>query len=173
LSENYQRYPVEMELYLRCAGQLLPDLIASILEELGFRVWVNKGKANGVDLKIFDEDNLLFVAEVVNWSPFSYMSIKRKNSIVSNLERYNCGRIFVFTTMKNEDMLDDFAGRGISTIKIGYQLLPGDYYDFFARKNRVICRKMVSEETREDVKSKITRFLRSLMILPDLDPLTV
>jgi hypothetical protein len=163
MSEDFdRRYPVGQSTYLQNVGRLLPQRIASILRELGFTVWINEGQSNGVDLKIFDDNNnLLVVAEILNWSPYSELSNKRKESIISNLLHHSCRRLLVYTTMKNESILEDLSSNNVSVLKIGFQILPQEYYDFFCRKNQITLRRAASAEATEHIRSLLTQCLRS------------
>jgi len=166
LSDNL-RYPDEQYDYCQNVGRLLPQIIARILGDLGFRIWVNKEQNNGVDLKVFDEeDNLVFVAEIINWSRFSIMPEGRRSWIISNLSKFDCRRVFIYTTFFNENILDDFCSKGISLLKIGYQVLPEEYYQHYERKGETLSRRTDSEETKQDISSKIIHFLQSSGILP-------
>ena len=163
MSENSRRYPIEKHRYLQCVGKLFEHRIGQIFEELGFKTEIAKGQSNGVDLKVYDnEDNLILVAELVNWCPYSKPNIQRKDNVVSNLSQYHCKRFFIYTTMKGESILDDLRLHDVSLIKIGYQILPKYFYDFYARRNQVILRRIDSRETRQNIKSKIMDFLQTL-----------
>jgi hypothetical protein len=165
MSEDSGRYPDNQREYCQSVGRLLPAIVAAILRDLGFRVWVNEGQSNGVDLKAFDKkDNLVFVAEITNWSSFTRMSEERKNWIISNLSQYECNKVLIYTALENESILSDLSFYGISLLKTGYQVLPENYYEHYARKNQVIRRRIDSEETRENIKSKIENYLRNSQI---------
>ena len=162
MSENSARYPDEQHKYCQSVGRLLPNIIGLALRDLGFKVWVNPDQSNGVDLKLYDkEDNLVLVAEIINWSSYSEMANNRKRSIISNLSEYNCRRVLIYTTLKNEGVLDDLGSNEISLLKIGYQVLPETYYQFYAKKGQVCRREIDSEETRQDIRSKMVNFLQS------------
>jgi hypothetical protein len=163
ISVNYKRYPVDSKRkYLQSLGKLLPHRIGQIFQELGFRSWIAKGQSNDVDLKVFDDkDNLILVAEILNWSSHSRMSEIRRNWIINNLSRYNCHRLLIYTVFENEKILDDFDDYGFSLLKIGFQLLPKSFYNFFVRKNQVENRKRDSRVSKQDIKSKIIEYLQS------------
>ena len=154
------RYPVKRKAYTQSVGKLLPHRISQILQELGFKTWINRGQTNGVDLKVYDNgNNLLWVAEILNWSIGSLLSEKRKNCIIENLLCHNCKKVLIYTNFKNENILENLSNRGISLLKIGYQLLPKYFYDFFKAKDEIISRKIDSKETKEDIRRKIIEFL--------------
>lgn len=162
MSEDSRRYPIEMHRYCQCVGRLLPHRIGQILKELGFRTWVRSNQSNGIDLLVYDsEDHPIVAAEVLNWSSHSEMSIKRKNSIIDNLSKFNCIRLLLYTTLKNERILDDSSIYCISLLKLDYQLQPLSFYNFFAKKNQVEYRRADSREVIEHIRSKITHFLQS------------
>jgi hypothetical protein len=166
MSENSARYPDEQKEYCQSVGRLLPNIVGLALRDLGFKVWVNPDQSNGVDLKLFDkEDSLVLVAEIINWSSFSEMSKNRKTCIITNLSEYDCRRVFIYTALKNEGILDDFYTYGIFLLRIGYQVLTKPYYEHYAKKNQVIHREIDSEEIRKDIRSKIANFLSFIGIL--------
>ena len=90
--ENFEkRYPIKRTSYTQSVGKLLPHGIGQIFQELGFKTWINSGQTNGVDLKVYDnQDNLLLVAEILNWSIGSLLSEKRTALM----------RIYYVTTVK-------------------------------------------------------------------------
>jgi hypothetical protein len=162
LNDYSDRYPIERSRYFQSVGKLLPHRIGQIFRELGFGSWIAKGQSNDVDLKVFDDkDNLILVAEILNWSSHSRMSEIRRNWIISNLSRYNCHRLLIYTVFENEKILGFFDDYGISLLKIGFQLLPKSFYYFFARKNQVENRKRDSRVSKQDIKSKIIEYLQS------------
>jgi uncharacterized protein YqjF (DUF2071 family) len=162
LSEDSGRYPVKMPRYCQSVGRLLPHRAGQIFKELGFRTWVRPDQSNGIDLSVYDnEDHLIVAVEVLNWSSHSEMSIKRKNSIIDNLSKFNCRRLLLYTTLKNERILGDSSIYGISLLKLDYQLQPLSFYNFFAKKNQVEYRRADSREAIEYIRSKITHFLQS------------
>lgn len=178
MSEDFdRRYPIEKYRYYQSVGKFLPHRIGQIFQELGFVSWIAEGQSNDVDLKVFDDkDTLILVAEILNWCPYSGLSERRKNWIITNLSKYNCKKILIYTVLKNEDILDYFAVSGISLLKIGFQLLPKSFYDFFVRKNQIEFREIDSRNSRKFIKSKLIEYLRSSgieFVFFDIDELTV
>jgi hypothetical protein len=165
LSGNSERYPIERSRYFQSVGKLLEHRIGQIFQELGYQTKISKGQSNGVDLIVFNEDGLILVAEVLNFSIRTNLSNSRKKSIISNLSEYNDRRLLIYSCLANETILDDLGLYGISLLKIGYQLQPKWFYDYFAERNKIVLRRADSEETRKDIKSKITNFLSSIGIL--------
>jgi len=156
-----RRYPIERTRYTQSIGKLLPHRISQILQELGLKTWINHGQTNGVDLKAYDsEDHLILVAEILNWSPVCVLSHKRKNNITNNLSRYNCKKLLIYTCFKNESFLEDLRSYRISLLKIGYQILPRHFYEFYLKRNQVESRRVDSREIKEDLKSKIAEYLQ-------------
>ena len=156
-----RRYPIERTRYTQSIGKLLPHRISQILQELGLKTWINHGQTNGVDLKAYDsEDHLVLVAEILNWSPVCVLSHKRKNNITNNLSRYNCKKLLIYTCFKNESFLEDLRSYRISLLKIGYQILPRHFYEFYLKRNHVESRKVDSRRTKQCIKSKIVEYLR-------------
>jgi hypothetical protein len=162
VKNSKRRYPIERTRYTQAVGKLLPHRIGQIFREKGFTSWIAQGQENDVDLKVFDDEgNLIIVAEILNWTKVSLLSEKRKNCIIRNLTAYNCNKVLIYTVFKNEYTLRDLQNHGISLIKIGYQLLPKDFYNFYAKKNQTESRKIDSKETKENIKSKIIEYLQS------------
>jgi len=164
-----RRYPIKKSEYARAVGRLLPHRIAQILEELGltenvgFEVRVNCSQANDVDLKIFYRGNVILVAEILNWSPRSRLSNKRKNSITKNLLKYNCVRLLIYTVLDGHS-IEYFTKKKICLLEIGYQLLPRSFYNFYKDKNQIEHREIDSKKTKRNIKSKIAQFFRSKVI---------
>lgn len=159
--EQY-RFPCEESEYKKIVGRLLPDILEEIFTELGFEVTVNHQQANGVDLEIFQEDNLILVAEVVNWSIGSRLTHKRKNSYIRNLSEYDCNKVFIYTVSLSN--LDGFKENGIDLLEIGYQILPQTFYNFFLAKEQVERRKIDSTDVRQDIKEKIRSYLERYIL---------
>jgi hypothetical protein len=164
MSEDTGRYPIEKQRYYQSVGRLLPHRIGQVLQELGFETWICKGQSNGIDLIVFNEDGLVFVAEIFNFSVFTELSRRRLNGIISNLSKYSCRRVLIYSTCANENILSDLSFYDISLLRIGYQLQPKSFYDHYAEKDQVILREIDSRTTRQDIKSKIGEFLQSSAI---------
>ena len=157
-----KRYPIEKSRYIQSLGKLLPHRIGQILEELGFRTSIATKQSNGVDLRVFDsQDNLILVAEILNWSSHTELSEKRKGNILSNLSQYSCSKFIIYTALANEQVLNDLYRHKIILLKIGFQLLPKAFYDFYACRNQIEKRISDSEEAREGLESAIMKLLSS------------
>src|SRR4030042_7174816 len=165
MSEDCERYPLDRERYFQSVGRILPHRISQIFQELGYETWICKGQSNGIDLIVFNENGLVFVAEILNFSKFSELSNKRLNSIISNLSEYRCTRVLIYSTCKNENILSDLPTHDIYLLRIGYQLQPKFFYDYFAGKGQLVLRRLDSRETRKDIESKIAEFQSSLNIV--------
>jgi hypothetical protein len=165
MSGHYRRYPVEKEEYDKSVGKLLPHRIGQILKELGFRTQIFEVEENGVDIKVFDNDNrLILVGEIINWSIGSYLNNSRITKIINNLSEYQCKRVLVYAAPRGEHLLEDLGSYSISKLKIGYQLLPKYFYDHYAKRGQVFLREIDSRITRQDIKTKIVEFLQSSAI---------
>jgi len=156
---HYRRYPVERTIYVQTTGRLLPRRISQLLQELGYKVWINPKQGNDVDLKTWYENELILVSEILNWSIGSKISKKRLRKMISNMKKYNCKKLLIYTIL-DEESLSKFRENGIDTIQIGYQLLPKCYHNFFDSKDQIERRKTDSKETRLDLKKKITAYLK-------------
>jgi len=163
MSGNFdKRYPCEKRIYNQCVGMLLPHRIGQILKELEFRTQVFGVETNGVDIKVFDNDNrLILVGEMINWSIGSYLNNSRITKIINNLSEYQCKRLLVYAAPRGEHLLENLGNHSISKLKIGYQLLPKYFYDHYAKRNQVFLREIDSRITRQDIKSKIAKCLQS------------
>ncbi|MHA1828265.1 MAG: hypothetical protein ACTSX6_06415 [Candidatus Heimdallarchaeaceae archaeon] len=164
-----KRYPVEKSRYYQCVGRLLPHRIGQIFHELGFKTWVNPKQGNDIDLKVFLGNKLTIAIEALNWSVGSVLSEKRKNNIIKNLTKYNCKRLLIYTVLNKNapEDLEDFTRNRISLIKIGYQLLPKEFFKFFFEKRQIDFRKIDSSETKEDIKKKLANYLLQSCIMND------
>jgi hypothetical protein len=169
---SFSRYPVSQKEYLQKTGRLLAHRIGRLFTELGYKTWICKGQKNGVDLKLFDQNNnLILVAEILNWSPYTEMSNKRKNWIIQSLLEYSCIRLLIYTAMKNENTLKDLSLDSISVLERGYQILPKYFHQHYEARHQVVRRRIDSRETNLHIKSKLMEYLRcmNLMTLSTVD----
>jgi hypothetical protein len=158
-----RRFPIERHAYNKKTGSLLQHRISQILRDLGFKTEIRKVEANGADLRVYnDEGNLIVVGEILNWSLRSYLNIDRKTEIINNLSEHSCRRILIYALMGNEHILEDLRLHEISTIRIGYQILPEYFYDFYAQKNQTKSRRIDSRKTTEEIRSLLHSYLRSI-----------
>ena len=68
--------------------------------------------------------------------------------------------------MGNEYVIKDLGNRGISTLKIGYQLLPELFYLSFEQRDRVFNRRIDSKETIVDLKNKLSEIMEFINTEP-------
>ena len=152
------RFPCDKRKYTRVVGEILPKLLEEIFTELGCEPKRYHLQATGVDMKIFLDNKLAIVVEVLNWSIGSRLTDWRKSCIIRNLNKYNnCKRLLIHTVP-----LDSVAGleaNQICTIEIGYQVLPKEFYQFFLKKGQIERRKFISESVKSEIKSKILEYL--------------
>lgn len=160
--EELPRFPCKQEEYTKTVGKLLPPILGEILTELGLKVKVNPQQTNGVDIEIFLGDNLVIVAEVLNWSIASRLNNKRKGNIIRNLNEHKCSKLLVHTVPLSN--LDGLGENGIYLIEIGYQILPKTYYDFFQRKGQIIKRNIDSDSTRRNIRAKILKYIDNSLL---------
>lgn len=156
---NHLRFPCEQNIYTKTVGWLLPTILGEIFTELGFKAKVNEQQTNGVDLEVFLGDNLILVAEILNWSIRSRLTDKRKGWIIGNLNKFHCKRLLIHTVPLSN--LDGVRESGIDILAIGYQILPETYYDFFLARGQVIRRKIECYSTRRDIRSKILDYVNN------------
>ena len=156
-----------MHEYAQSTGALLTNRIRQILEKLGFETWIVKGQNNGIDMKVWYNGNLVMTCEILNWSPYTRLSKRRKRRIISNLtnpEYGICRRVLIYTAMKDETVLNDLWLNGITTIRIGSQILPKIFYDFYAHKNQVVGRQVDSKTTNSLIESRLSNFIERLRL---------
>jgi len=153
-----RRYPVKRTLYMQTVGRLLPRRISQILRELGFKVWINPNQGNNIDIKVWSNNTLIIVGEILNWSIGSKLAEKRLNKMISNLNNYDCRKLLVYTTL-DQASVSKFVQNGIDVLEIGYQLLPKFYYDFFSVKRQVERREIDSDVTKKEIREKISSYL--------------
>ena len=156
---EHLRFPCEQNEYTKTVGKLLPTILEKIFTELGFKVKVNPQQANGVDLEVFLGNNLILVAEVLNWSIASRLTDKRKSSYIRNLNEFDCNKMLIYTVPLSN--LDGFKTNGIYLLEIGYQILPETYYNFFQAKGQVERRRIDSESARKNIRAKILDYLNN------------
>ena len=163
----YRRYPVSQNEYTQKTGRLLAHRLWQQFTEQGHNTWICKGQNKGVDLKVLDcFGKEVIVAEVLNWSPKTNLSEKRKGNIIRNLLNYDCNKVLIYTAMGNEKNLAELRLLGISTLKIGYQILPKQFYWHFEAKNQVEGRKIDSRETTAHIKARVLEYLQLLRLKP-------
>jgi len=162
------KYPIEKTRYLQSVGKLLPHRICQILNELGYKTWMNPRQGNGIDVKVWHNNILILVIEVLNWSIGSMLSKRRASNIISNLNQYTCAKAVIHTVLGKND-IQKFEDEGIITLEIGYQLLPEYFYRFFSRKGQTIKRKIDSRETKEDMRRKIQALMHKVMTISEED----
>lgn len=148
--------------YRQKTGKLLAHRIGQLFAELGYHTWICRKQSNGVDLKVWNRDyNLFIVPEILNWAHTTKLPDKRKREIIDNLSEYKCNKLLIYTTMCNEYELDDLRSKGISTLKIGYQILAKFFY-YRLGADQLEGRKIDSRETRLLIKSKLLEYIQSL-----------
>jgi len=165
-SVSANKYPIEKTRYLQSVGKLLPHRICQILNELGYKTWMNPRQGNGIDVKVWHNNILILVIEVLNWSIGSMLSKRRASNIISNLNQYTCAKAVIHTVLGKND-IQKFEDEGIITLEIGYQLLPEYFYRFFSRKGQTIKRKIDSRETKEDMREKIQALMHKVMMISE------
>lgn len=158
---EYLRFPCKQEEYTRTVGWLLPTILEEIFNELGFEAYANPIPVNGVDLEICHGEDLVLVAEVLNWSFRSRLTDKRKNNIINNLNEYDCNKLLIHTVPLSN--LGDIEENGIHILEIGYQVLPLDYFIHFLMRGEVEGRRIDSYSTRRDVRSKILDYVNNYL----------
>jgi len=156
---EHLRFPCEQMEYIKTVGSLLLNILREIFTELGLEVNINHQQANGVDLEISLGNNLVLVAEVLNWSIGSRLTDKRKGNIIGNLNEFNCNKVLIYTVPLSN--LDGLKENEIYLLEIGYQILPEAYYNFFQTKGQVIRRRVDSELTRKNIRAKIIDYLNN------------
>jgi len=165
-SVSANKYPIEKTRYLQSVGKLLPHRICQILNEMGYKTWMNPRQNNGVDIEVWHNNTLILVIEVLNWSIGSMLSKRRASNIISNLNQYTCAKAVIHTVLGKND-IQKFEDEGIITLKIGYQLLPKYFYRFFSRKGQTRKRKIDSRETKEDMREKIQALMHKVMTISE------
>lgn len=156
--EHY-RFPCEQIEYIKTVGELLLTILGEILTELGFNVRINNQQANGVDFEVSLGQNLILVAEVLNWSIGSRLTYRRKGNIIRNLNQFNCNKMLIYTVPLSN--LYGLRANGIHLLEIGYQILPETYYNFFQAKEQLVRRNVDCDLTRREIRAKILDYLNN------------
>jgi len=153
------RFPCEQREYMKTVGWLLPNILGELFAELGFKAKVNLQQTNGVDLEVFFGNNLILVAEILNWSISSRLYNRRRGCIIRNLNEFDCKRLLIHTVPLSN--LNGVRESGIDILEIGYQILPRTFYDFYLARNQIIRRKIDCDSTRIEIKSKILDYINN------------
>jgi hypothetical protein len=155
-------YDQEDEGNRRALGKLLTHRIGQIIEELGYRTEIPRGQSNGVDIRVWNKDSIVLVAEIKNYNIKTKLTYDRKEDFINNLLEYpNCKKFLIYTQMANEEILDDLGDWEISALKIGYQLLPAWFYYSLEIEHRYY-RLIDSKETSLDIKNKLSRIIQPI-----------
>ena len=160
-------------------GRLFAHRLGQLFIQVGYATWICKGQNKGVDLKVYEYNERycnttpVLVAEVLNWSPKTNIADTRLRKIIRNLSGHDCHRVLIYTTMGNEHVLNELRLHNISTLKIGYQVLPKHFYQHFVARRRAIGRRIDSRETTLHIKSVITEYMQAIsptsVVLVDVD----
>jgi len=137
--------------------------IGQLFAELGYCTWISKGQSTGLDLKVWDcENNLVIVAEILNWGPDTNLNGERKRKIIDNLSGYECNKLLIYTNMNNEYTLDGLGSKGISTLRIGYQIFARYFYPRLKAVHKLNGREIDSRETTLHLKQRLKEHLQAL-----------
>ena len=76
---SFRRFtlPCEKEKYAGIVGNLLPVVLERIFRELHLIPILNPRQTNGVDIQVFQNDSIVLVGEILNWSISSRLYNKR------------------------------------------------------------------------------------------------
>ena len=154
--------------YREKMGRLLAHRVGKIFSEFGYNTWICPRQGNGVDLIVRDRNfRKIIVGEILNWGPTSNLDIVQLGQIIENLTKYDCNRVLIYTQMGNEGILECLGQEGITTIKIGFQILA----EYFYRKlepHQIKGRRIDSRETRLLIASKLVEYIQYV----EMNPLT-
>ena len=154
-----RRFPCEELKYAKTVGELLLSILKELFEELGFRAETFPLERNGADMQVYLGDNLVLVAEVLNWSIGSRLTDRRKENIIRNLDQHSCNKLLIHTIpLSNTNGVEE---GGIDLLKIGFQILPVTYYIFFFAKKQVMKRWIDCDATRKRIRSKILDYVNN------------
>jgi hypothetical protein len=157
-----------MHKYTQSTGALFAHRVGRTFKTLGLKTWIVKGQNNGIDIKVYNDNTLAIACEALNWSPYTRLSEKRKQRIIDNLtkpEFADTTKVLIYTTMKDETVLDDLALHDIIPIKIGYQILPRYFHTYYAMKNQIDGRVIDSRETTNLLITKLSTFTKALRLI--------
>ena len=157
--ENSERYPCDEYQYNHCVGRLLVGVLKIVFRELGFDVIAYHQQRNGADMVVYAEGIEVFALEIINWNVSSRLYNKRRNCIITNLEEFDCQRIFVYTNQISKIQLMMIKAHNIHLFKIGYQILRKPCYEYFEETGRIIGRKVYSNSVKAEIRTKILEFL--------------
>jgi len=151
---------------VKTVGKIRVENISRILNELGINVHINPVEKNYVDLIGWLGNKLYLVSEITNWRWGSYCDLKRKNSILKNLNLYDLYQRFnpkkwliVSFSSAFRRWFSEFERCDIDIIEIGFQTLPIEFYKFYQEKDELFLQKPLNGETKKEVLEIISSHL--------------
>lgn len=167
---SFRRFtlPCEKEKYAGIVGSLLPIELERIFRELNFIPILIPRQTNGVDIQIYQNDSIVLVGEILNWSISSRLNNKRKEKIIENLCEYEdpCKRV-LFHTVPTSNIDDEFSENSIDVVCFGFQILIPEHYNFFRERNQVIRRRPLNRRSYISIKMKVLHYLRTNGLFED------
>jgi hypothetical protein len=154
-----RKYPVKRRSYCESVGDAGQRTVKEALKMLGCQVTMAKSvHANNVDI-IFYRDGKIGALEVFNEDANrSYISTKRASGMRRNLRGFKYKGVVC-----NEGLTKSSETRriikNIPFLKLGFQILPRRFYDFFNKRRELFHRKIDSRNTLKHVKNALEGFL--------------
>ena len=124
--DEFVSYLVGEKEYREVVGKLLVHRIAQVFKELGFETRIFRVNANGVDIQVYKDSELVIVGEVLNWCCRSNLPEERKDRIVNNLLKFECHRVLICTPFENTAVLSDLPEKSPVVLDEGEYFVVGD-----------------------------------------------
>ena len=146
--------------YNKRVGELRQNNIATVLTQWGYEVRTAAIEANEADVWVRKNRRLIALLEVLNWRKSDYLTIKRAQSIISNLVISDCHKYLICSfpeNIENERISELLEKNHIQIIYLGFQTQPEDYYNFFVQEGIVDQQgmKLDSPELRKQLKGRL------------------
>ena len=91
MNSTESSFPVERNYYNTIIGALRVHNLEKIISEMGFKVHIEAVQNEGVDLWTYAQsDELVLVAEIINWHPRIEMYTNKGESTRDNFKKYKC-----------------------------------------------------------------------------------
>jgi hypothetical protein len=126
--DDYRRdlvFPLGFPYYQRIIGTLRPVNIKAVLERrLGYKVKIAKPNARGIDVWIYDKNNLVAVMEVKNWKNTNEFKPNEIRDMENSLLKEDCDKYIVtsFGWQYKPDLIRNFIEENnLKTIAFGFQ----------------------------------------------------
>jgi hypothetical protein len=159
---KFLKYPISRLEYSFHTGELGEYAIRTIIKDILSNIDIpeHNVKVNGSDIQIFYNGKLIGKFEVLNLDSKSYINSKRAKSIRENLKNVKYKGLicsFFNATSKAKKIL-----KNIPICKIGFQLLPSKFHQYYTRLNKVHHRRIANNRSLKQLKNTLKSFFHRI-----------